>query len=105
MRAFQKGVTRVVLHPLERLQVQDGPTSPCGESNAGEGICQDCAYVRHGRLEIRADASAGAVGGSAEHPSDLGVELVPADDLTKRRPGHVIQTETRLVGPEWAPAD
>jgi hypothetical protein len=28
-----------------------------------------------------------------EHPSDLGVELVPADDLTKRRPGHVIQTE------------
>ena len=34
-----------------------------------------------------------------EHSSDLGVELVPADDLTKRRPGHVIQTETRLVGP------
>jgi hypothetical protein len=33
-----------------------------------------------------------------EHPSDLGVEHVPADDLTKRRPGHVIQTETRLVG-------
>jgi hypothetical protein len=39
-----------------------------------------------------------------EHPSDLGVELVPADDLTKR-PRHVIQTEARLVGPEWAPAD
>jgi len=33
-----------------------------------------------------------------EHPSDLGVELVPADDLTKRRPGHVIQTKTRLLG-------
>jgi hypothetical protein len=40
-------------------------TSPCGESNAGDEFCQDCAYVRHGRLEIRDDASAGAVGGSA----------------------------------------
>jgi len=45
--------------------VQDGPTSPCGESNAGDEFCQDCAYVRHGRLEIRDDASAGAGGGSA----------------------------------------
>ena len=65
MRAFQKGVTSVVLHPLGRLQVQDSPPPPCRESNAGNGLCQACGYVRHRRLEIRDDASAGAVGGSA----------------------------------------
>jgi hypothetical protein len=67
-RAFQKGVTRVVLHPLGRLQLQDSPPPPCRESNAGNGLYQACDYVRHRRLEIRDDASAGAVGGSARAP-------------------------------------